>query len=59
MLHKGDQASDFAAKIAPFVDSKVAGDYAAGKYVVGLQPLTDIHLNKDFPEGIVKVSDSR
>lgn len=59
MLQKGDQASDFAAKIAPFIDGKVAGDYAAGKYVVGLQPLTDIHLNKDFPEGIVKVSDSR
>lgn len=59
MLQKGDQAESFTAKIAPFIDGKVAADYKPGKYVVGLQPLADIHLNKDFPEGIVTVSDSR
>lgn len=59
MLQKGNKVEDFTAKIAPFLDAKVAADYKPGKYVVGLQPLTDIHLNKDFPEGIAKVSDSR
>lgn len=59
MLQKGVRASDFKAKIVPFIDGKVAAEYKPGKYEVGLQPLADIHLNKDFPEGIVKVSDSR
>lgn len=59
MLQKENLASDFEAKIAPFIDGKVAADYAPGKYKVGLQALSDIHLNKDFPVGIVSVSDSR
>lgn len=59
MLQKAKQAREFEAKIAPFIDNKVAADYKPGKYHVGLQELSDIHLNKDFPEGIVKVSDSR
>ncbi|HOY15964.1 MAG TPA: ABC transporter permease [Haliscomenobacter sp.] len=59
MLQKENQAREFEAKIAPFIDNKVAADYKPGKYLVGLQELSDIHLNKDFPEGIVNVSDSR
>jgi len=59
MLQKGASVEDFTAKIAPFIDDKVANDYKPGKYVVGMQALTDIHLNKDFPEGLVPVSDSR
>lgn len=46
-------------KIASFMDDKNIGDYKSGEYVVGLQPLTDIHLNNDIPVGEVSVSDSR
>lgn len=46
-------------KIASFMDDKNIGDYKEGEYVVGLQPLTDIHLNNDIPVGVVAVSDSR
>lgn len=59
LLDAANRVRELEAKIAPFVDGKVAGDYAPGKYQIGLQPLTDIHLNKDYPEGIVAVSDSR
>ena len=59
LLDESNRVRDLEAKIAPFIDGKVAGDYQPGKYIIGLQPLTDIHLNKDFPEGIVAVSDSR
>ena len=44
-------------KIATMVDSKVADIYAPGEYEVGLQPLTDIHLNPDIPVGNVAISD--
>lgn len=47
------------AKIAPFIDEQVSESYAAGEYIVGLQPLTDIHLNNDIPAGLVAVSDGR
>ncbi|MDR8393443.1 ABC transporter permease [Aliifodinibius sp. S!AR15-10] len=32
-------------------------EYANSNYSVGLQPLTDIHLNTEFPTGIAPVSD--
>lgn len=50
---------NLAAKIAPFIDDKVKEQYEAGKYIVGLQPLTDIHLNSEVPVGIAPVSDAR
>jgi putative ABC transport system permease protein len=59
LLGEANNPRDLEAKIAPFVDGKVAQDYPPGKYKVGLQPLTEIHLDKAFPEGIVPVSDSR
>jgi putative ABC transport system permease protein len=59
LLGEENNPRDLEAKIAPFLDGKVADDYEPGKYQVGLQPLLDIHLNKAFPEGIVTVSDSR
>ncbi|MCB9338816.1 MAG: ABC transporter permease [Lewinellaceae bacterium] len=59
LLNEANNPRDLEAKIAPFVDGKVAEDYPPGKYQVGLQPLTDIHLDKAFPEGIVSVSDGR
>lgn len=47
------------SKIAPFIDEKVQGIYESGEYIVGLQPLTDIRLNSEVPQGIVEVSDAR
>ena len=51
--------ADLNAKIAPFIDDKVKDDYQAGEYIVGLQPIADIHLNNEVPQGIVEVSDAR
>lgn len=59
---KVDPAADFAAlesKIADFIDNKVADIYKPGEYIVGLQPLHEIHLDADIPTGIVPVSDAR
>ncbi|HLF63496.1 MAG TPA: ABC transporter permease [Saprospiraceae bacterium] len=59
LLDDNNNVKDLEAKIAPFIDSKVADIYKPGEYQMGLQPLTDIHLNKDFPEGFLTVSDAR
>ncbi len=59
LLNEANKVKELEAKFAPFVDGKVASDYKPGEYVVGFQPLTDIHLNKDFPLGLVPVSDRR
>lgn len=59
LLNKDNDVADLSAKVAPFVDGKVADDYEPGEYIVGFQPLTDIHLNNDFPRGMVDVSDGR
>ena len=59
LLDEANRIDDLAAKVAPFVDSKVASDYKPGEYIVGFQPLADIHLNKDFPLGLAPVSDRR
>ncbi len=47
------------SKIATFIDDRVSDFYGPGEYVVGLQPLSDIHLNNEIPQGIVAVSDAR
>lgn len=59
LLDEANKVKELEAKFAPFVDGKVASDYKPGEYVVGFQPLTDIHLNKDFPLGLAPVSDRR
>ncbi|HRI59165.1 MAG TPA: ABC transporter permease [Saprospiraceae bacterium] len=59
LLDAANKVKELEAKFAPFVDGKVASDYKPGEYQVGFQPLTDIHLNKDFPLGIAPVSDRR
>ncbi|WP_170110669.1 ABC transporter permease [Flavilitoribacter nigricans] len=51
--------SDFEQKLAPYIDQQVARIYEAGDYQVGFQPLTDIHLNNEYPVGYVPVSDGR
>ncbi len=59
LLNEANNVKELEAKFAPLVDSRVSADYKPGEYLVGFQPLTDIHLNKDFPLGIAPVSDRR
>ncbi len=59
LLNQGQDVDEFEKTVAPFIDKKVARDYKPGEYIVGFQPLADIHLNNDIPQGIVAVSDSR
>lgn len=51
--------SAFEQKLQPFVDQQVARIYEPGEYLVGFQPMTDIHLNGDYPAGYAPVSDGR
>ncbi len=59
LLGKGQSIEDLSSKVATYVDKEVSRDYKPGEYVVGFQPLTDIHLNNEVPTGIVSVSDGR
>jgi putative ABC transport system permease protein len=59
LLRDGVDPRALEAKIAPVIDGQVAQIYEPGEYQVGLQPLTDIHLNNAFPAGIAVVSDWR
>ena len=59
MIDPRVKIEDLNAKIAPFIDSKVKDSYEAGEYIVGMQPLADIHLNSEIPQGIAPVSDAR
>ncbi|MDH3648683.1 MAG: ABC transporter permease, partial [Saprospiraceae bacterium] len=59
MLQEGTTGKHMQERSASFFDEKVKDQYEPGKYVVGFQPLTDIHLNNDFPTGIAPVSDAR
>ncbi|MCB0667442.1 MAG: ABC transporter permease [Saprospiraceae bacterium] len=59
---KLDQQNNLAGleqKVVPFIDNQVEDIYEPGEYEVGFQPLSDIHLNNDFPVGILPVSDGR
>ena len=59
LLKEGVDASALQEKMTPVIDQQVVKIYKAGEYVVGLQPLPDIHLNNDYPQGIASVSDHR
>lgn len=59
MLDETANVDILSAKIAPFIDEKVKDSYQPGEYIIGLQPLEDIHLNNDIPVGIAAVSDAR
>ena len=54
-----DQAdlSSVKAKFPAMMQQALGEDYNEGEYEVGLQPITDIHLNTEFPVGIASVSD--
>lgn len=44
-------------KLSAMVKQVLGEKYKPGEYTVGLQPLTDIHLNAEFPQGMLAVSD--
>ncbi len=60
LLREGTSVADVESKF-PSVFRTILGeeDYKQSKYAPGLQPLTDIHLNKDYPIGIAPVSDPK
>ncbi len=45
------------AKVPAVIKQSLGEDYKEGAYEIFFQPLTDIHLNKDYPEGIEPISD--
>lgn len=58
LLRKDASASQLEKKIQPFMKTVLGSDFDA-KYEVGLQPLTDIHLNTYYPAGIAPVSNPK
>ncbi len=46
-------------KLTPFIDSKLTGIYKPGEYIIGLQKLSDIHLNNEIPTGFMPVGNPR
>ena len=57
LLKQGITSFTTEAKF-PTLVKKIAGDnYKEGQYNLHLQPITDIHLNKALPAGILPVSD--
>ena len=59
MLKEGTAPAELKKKMQPFLDEQLAQVYEAGAYEVGFQPITDIHLNNEFPNGMARVSDWR
>lgn len=57
LLNKDADLSATEAKFPAMMEQALGDDYNEGEYEVGLQPLTDIHLNTEFPVGIATVSD--
>lgn len=58
LLKEGVDVYQLEDKLQPFMKTQLGPDFDA-KYEVGLQPLTDIHLNTYFPAGIAPVSNPR
>lgn len=59
LLQEGADIKALEAKVATFIDEKVSRIYEPGEYIVGFQPLEDVHLNTDIPLGYASVSDGR
>ncbi len=56
LLRPNTQATALQAKFPDMVKTAFGDDYKPGAYTVSLQPLLDIHLNNDLPEGIESIS---
>ncbi|MEZ4699802.1 MAG: ABC transporter permease [Rhodothermales bacterium] len=57
LLKPGTDADAFQAKLPAMVNTVLGDEVQPGQYVVGLQPIADIHLNTAIPQGIAPVSD--
>lgn len=57
LLNEQADLSSIKAKFPAMMEQALGKDYNEGEYEVGLQPITDIHLNTEFPVGIASVSD--
>ncbi|MBX2820722.1 MAG: ABC transporter permease [Rhodothermaceae bacterium] len=56
LLQEGTDLTGLEAKFPSLVEHHV-GQIQDGSYTIGLQPITDIHLNPSFPQGLAAVSD--
>ena len=57
LTHQGTSANEIEGKLEAIIKEQLGDNYPQNGYMVGLQPLTDIHLNNDIPVGIAPVSD--
>ena len=57
-LQEGSTPKGLESKLASMMRSALGEDvYEQTNFTIGLQPLTDIHLNPDFPSNLASVSD--
>lgn len=57
LVEAGKTGKDAELKIPSWVKQIAGDEYVEGQYNVHLQPITDIHLNKDLPAGNQPISD--
>lgn len=58
LLRSDVNVSQLESKLQPFMKTQLGPDFDAN-YEVGLQPITDIHLNTYYPQGIAPVSNPK
>jgi putative ABC transport system permease protein len=58
-LGEGVDAAQLVSKFSPVFKTILGEDFEKSKYFVGLQPLTDIHLNTEFPQGVAPVNNPK
>lgn len=58
LLNKGSSLANIESKLMA-ISKKYVGMEDGDTYTIGLQPLTDIHLNPDYPIGIAPVTDPK
>lgn len=56
-LREGVSSADLDGKLLAMMKQVLGDRYSRSNYQVGLQPITDIHLNTEFPAGIAAVND--
>ena len=57
LLREGTSADALEAKLPSMVQQVFGDQYREGTYLVGLQNITNIHLNPDIPIGLEPISD--
>lgn len=59
LLEPGKSKEDVEANFPKMLQKEFGEEYVEGVYNIGLQPLTDIHLNTEIPAGMAPVSDPK